>query len=55
VESQVYLGTDLQYRVRLADGSLLTVRTPNGTARRFATGEAACLAVAKDSASVLLD
>ncbi|WP_240464987.1 hypothetical protein, partial [Pseudomonas aeruginosa] len=24
-------------------------------ARRFATGEAACLAVAKDSASVLLD
>ncbi|MCR3865428.1 hypothetical protein K3Z96_30770, partial [Pseudomonas aeruginosa] len=27
----------------------------NGTARRFATGEAACLAVAKDSASVLLD
>ncbi len=55
VESQVYLGTDLQYRVRLADGSLLTVRTPNGTARRFAAGEAACLAVAKDSASVLLD
>ncbi|AVR65639.1 MULTISPECIES: ABC transporter ATP-binding protein [Pseudomonas aeruginosa group] len=55
VQSQVYLGTDLQYRVRLADGSLLTVRAPNATGRRFAAGEAARLAVARDSASVLLD
>ncbi|PTC39246.1 Putrescine transport ATP-binding protein PotA [Pseudomonas paraeruginosa] len=41
--------------MRLADGSLLTVRAPNATGRRFAAGEAARLAVARDSASVLLD
>ena len=54
---QVYLGTDLQYQVQLADGTRLRVRTPNsaGQSQRFAAGERLGLQFDRDSASVLLD
>ena len=57
IDNQVYLGTDLHYHVSLADGSRLTVRTPNraGQGQRFRAGEAAALLLDPDSASVLLD
>ena len=57
VEAQVYLGTDLQYRVSLDDGTRLTVRMPNSLERpqRFGVGERAALQFENGSASVLLD
>ncbi|MDT4876457.1 Spermidine/putrescine import ATP-binding protein PotA [compost metagenome] len=57
IDNQVYLGTDLHYHVSLADGSRLTVRTPNrgGQGQRFRPGESAALLLDPDSASVLLD
>ncbi|MOA42445.1 TOBE domain protein [compost metagenome] len=57
VLGQIYLGTDLQYQVSLADGTRLTVRAPNsaGQRQRFAAGQRAGLQFEKGSASVLLD
>ncbi|MBO3277881.1 ABC transporter ATP-binding protein [Pseudomonas schmalbachii] len=57
VIAQIYLGTDLQYQVSLADGTCLTVRAPNsaGQRQRFAAGQSAGLQFEKGSASVLLD
>ena len=55
--AQIYLGTDLQYQVRLSDGSRLTVRTPNSVdpGQRFAVGSQAGLRFDRGSASVLHD
>ncbi|KAI2671100.1 TOBE domain-containing protein, partial [Pseudomonas sp. TNT3] len=57
VDTQIYLGTDLQYQVSLSDGSRLTVRTPNSVDRslRFAVGTQAGLLFDSGSASVLHD
>jgi spermidine/putrescine transport system ATP-binding protein len=57
IDTQIYLGTDLQYQVRLSDGSRLTVRTPNSVdpGQRFAVGSQAGLRFDRGSASVLHD
>ena len=57
VDGVSYLGTDLHYRVRLADGTALSVRTPNNAepAQRYAVGSRAGLLIDKTAASVLLD
>lgn len=57
IDAQIYLGTDLQYRVSLRDGSLLTVRTPNSVEpdQRYAVGSQAGLLFDHGSASVLHD
>ena len=57
VVTQIYLGTDLQYQVSLADGTRLTVRAPNsaGQRGRLAAGQRAGLLFEKGSASVLVD
>ncbi|MCX7080473.1 MAG: ABC transporter ATP-binding protein [Pseudomonas sp.] len=57
IEAQIYLGTDLQYQVSLADGSRLTVRTPNSVdlSQRFPVNSRAGLLFDRGSASVLLD
>ena len=57
IDSQIYLGTDLQYHVSLSDGSRLTVRTPNSVdhSQRFAVGSQAGLLFDSGSASVLRD
>ncbi|SNR83189.1 ABC transporter ATP-binding protein [Pseudomonas segetis] len=54
---QIYLGTDLQYQVSLADGSHLRVRTPNraGQNQSFVPGQRLGLQFDRESASVLLD
>ncbi|WP_416426904.1 ABC transporter ATP-binding protein [Pseudomonas sp. App30] len=55
VEQQIYLGTDLQYQVRLTGGQRLTVRVPNSGGQRFALGGRAGLLLENNSASVLVD
>ncbi|KAF1052468.1 MAG: Spermidine/putrescine import ATP-binding protein PotA [Stenotrophomonas maltophilia] len=57
VLTQVYLGTDLQYQVQLADGTRLSIRAPNsaGQRQRLVAGQAAGLLFDAGSASVLLD
>lgn len=54
---QIYLGTDLQYQVSLADGTQLRVRTPNraGQNQCFVPGQRLGLQFDRESASVLLD
>ena len=57
IAQQIYLGTDLQYQVSLADGTRLTVRAPNsaGQRQRLVAGQRAGLLFETGSASVLLD
>ena len=57
VLARVYLGTDLQYRVALDDGTPLTVRLPNNAiqGRQPEVGARAGLRVEPGSACVLLD
>lgn len=57
VDALSYLGTDLHYRLRLADGTSMSVRTPNNCAaeQRFAVGSRAGLHIDEGAASLLLD
>jgi spermidine/putrescine transport system ATP-binding protein len=54
---EVYLGTDHQYRVKLADGSLLTVRAQNSrnVADHPACGDKVCLNLSSGAARFLVD
>ncbi len=51
----IYLGTHIQYVVRLADGQTATVHLQNSAAQKslFAIGDAAALLFSPESAAVL--